>query len=269
MSMIENLSTAANKPTARGTLEVGPQEHPILGRVGALPQALLALPRVIVVCGHYGVGKTNLSMNMALDYVAEGKHVCLIDLDVVNPYFRSSDYPHVLEQAGVDLLAPEFSQSALDAPMLSGRIGTEIGLAQNDENRVLIIDVGGDDVGATALGSYSDAMQAGPYAMLYVVNAFREQTIDPQEAIQLLPEIEYQAKCKATAVVNNSHLQSETTSADIDHGIAYAHTVAEQLKVPLLCNAIPVNVKNSVNDSVLSDASTYFVRRLVTTPWDA
>lgn len=234
-----------------------------------LPDALEELPRVIVVSGHYGVGKTNFSMNLALDMKAGGKEVCLIDLDVVNPYFRSSDYPHILEDAGIDLLAPEFSQSALDAPMLSGRIATEINKARKEENRVVIIDAGGDDVGATALGSYADTMNADDYAMLYVVNAFREMTVDPHEAALLLPEIEGQAKCQATAIVNNSHLQGETDAQHIIHGFDFARTVADKVGLPILCHAVPAHLSSYAFDDSLAGESIYFVRRLVTTPWDA
>ena len=107
---------------------------------GRLPDALAALPSVTIVCGHYGVGKTNFCLNLALDSVQQGRQVALIDLDVVNPYFRSSDYASLIEDHGIELIAPPFAGTALDAPMLSGRIATAIEHASDVPGRLVIID---------------------------------------------------------------------------------------------------------------------------------
>ena len=101
--------------------------------------------RVTVVCGHYGTGKTNLSINLALDCAGAGDDVTLIDMDIVNPYFRSADYTDMLTEAGVRVIGPNFANSNLDTPSLPGSIRVAI----EDGERV-IIDVGGDDAGATA-----------------------------------------------------------------------------------------------------------------------
>lgn len=230
---------------------------------------IAGLPSVVVVCGHYGVGKTNLSLNMAVDAARAGNDVCLVDLDVVNPYFRSSDYPELLDKHGIDLLAPHFARTALDAPMLSGRIGTEITRAQQEEGRVVIIDVGGDDAGATALGVYATEVHAETYAMYYVVNACREQTTDPHQAALLLPEIETASKCTATGIVNNTHLQNQTTADVVRKGQEFAEKVAMELQLPILCTTAPAYLKDDVDFKTLVCDSVYMVQEYVVTPWDA
>ena len=92
------------------------------------PFEVSSLAPVVVVVGHYGVGKTNFALNLALDAAAAGRAVTLADMDVVNPYFRSSEYAAVLDAAGVRLVAPVFAGAgtSLDVPSLTG---AEIGRA--------------------------------------------------------------------------------------------------------------------------------------------
>ncbi len=249
-----------------------------------IPEALLDLPNVVVVCGHYGVGKTNFSLNLAYDLADAGRKVTLVDLDIVNPYFRSSDHAAALEGAGVELLCPQSAGTALDAPMLSVAIDSAIEHAQNAENTVCVIDAGGDDVGATALGRYAKAITAEPYAMLYVVNALREQTLEPQEAAALLPEMEFTSHLKATHVVNNTHLMDSTTPDVVARGVAFAREAADLLDLPLLCTAVPYaeapgkpgvptegasKLEQTVNSGAVACENPYFVRILVKKPWDA
>ncbi len=141
------------------------------------------LAPVTVVTGHYGVGKTNFALNLALDAAAAGYRVTLADMDVVNPYFRSNEYRDLLEEAGVRLIAPVFGHAgtSLDVPSVTGELAVAAAEAYRDETgrTVVIVDAGGDDVGATALARFAPALAAGPYAMLYVVNAFRNLTQEP------------------------------------------------------------------------------------------
>ena len=127
---------------------------------------------VAVVCGHYGVGKTNLTLNIALDAAAGGRAVTVIDLDVVNPFFRSSDYRALLDERGIRLVAPVFAGTNVDGPSLSGTIEPAIDGAQRawrdgDERPFVVIDAGGDDAGATALGRFARTVEQAPYEMLY------------------------------------------------------------------------------------------------------
>ncbi|WP_400260383.1 nucleotide-binding protein [Candidatus Methanomassiliicoccus intestinalis] len=187
-----------------------------------------------LICGHYGCGKTNLAINMALAAAARGSPVVLVDLDIVNPYFRSSDYRELLEKAGVQVIAPNFSHTNLDLPSLPAAIYSVFEFAGE-----VIIDVGGDDVGATALGRFSKQIAAAGYEMLYVVNKYRALTSSAAEAARLLREIESACRLQATGVVNNSHLKGETTKATILDSLAYAEETAKLLCIPLLFTTAP------------------------------
>ncbi len=235
---------------------------------------------VFIVTGHYGAGKTNFSLNVALDAAAGGRAVTIVDLDVVNPFFRSSDYRDLLEERGVRVISPVFAGTNVDGPSLSGAIEPAIELARRpqdgrDTPPLLVIDAGGDDVGATALGRFAEAVKAGPYEMVYVVNRSRNLTQDPDEAVEIMRQIEERSHLRATAVVNNTHLQGETDAETIERGIPFAKAVAASVGLPLACTTVPIDVI-----SLLSDRETpltgrtggkqtlYPVRVYVHAPWD-
>lgn len=181
------------------------------------------LEPVVVVTGHYGVGKTNFALNLALDAAAAGYRATLADMDVVNPYFRSNEYRDLLEGAGARLIAPVFGHTgtSLDVPSVTGELAVAAAEAYRDETgrTIVIVDAGGDDVGATTLARFAPALAAGPYAMLYVVNAFRNLTQTSADAVAVLREIEAKSHLEATAVVGNSHLQGETTMGHIAESV--------------------------------------------------
>ncbi|MCL1797022.1 MAG: ParA family protein [Eggerthellaceae bacterium] len=245
-------------------------------------QNLLPLAPLTLIVGHYGVGKTNLSMNLAIDTARSGKQVTLIDLDIVNPYFRSSDYGALLKDEGVELIAPLYAGTTLDMPSLSGRIDTLINAA--GENHTVIFDVGGDDVGATALGRFGKKIAAHPHAMLYVLNAYRNLTQDITEAVSLLRDIEAKSGLRATGLVNNSHLQGETALATLLASRDFAENIARDTNLPLLATTIPHPLLHDLDASQTPKASNcpkssaffppevplnpYLVQVYVHTPWE-
>ena len=226
------------------------------------------LEPVVVVTGHYGVGKTNFSLNLAMDAAAAGYRVTLADMDVVNPYFRSN------EEAGVRLIAPVFGHAgtSLDVPSVTGELAVAATEAYRDETgrTVVIVDAGGDDVGATALARFAPALAAGPYAMLYVVNAFRNLTQAPADAVAVLREIEAKSHLAATAVVGNSHLQAETTLGHIAESVPYAQAVASAAGLPVACITAPIQAirQENTGSTALADIPNgYAVEVYVKPPW--
>jgi len=196
----------------------------------------LPLPRIkpfVVVTGHYGCGKTNLSINLALDLAQAHGRATLVDLDVVNPYFRSSEYSPMLEAHGVHVISPTFAGTTLDAPSLSAEVSSVFAQAAP-----VVVDAGGDDVGATALGRYAGQISAIDHDVLYVVNRYRNLTATPPEAAALLGEIEAASHLKATAVANNSHLRDQTTIDTVLDSMQFARKTAELLGLPLVCTTI-------------------------------
>ncbi|MFQ7748814.1 MAG: ParA family protein, partial [Eubacteriales bacterium] len=161
--------------------------------------------QLTVVCGHYGCGKTNLALNLALEAAQEGGQVTVVDMDIVNPYFRSSEYGELLESRGIRLIAPVFAGTTLDTPTLPPEIYSIF-----EGGGQVFLDVGGDDAGITALGGLHEQMEAAGYEMLYVINRYRVLSQKPEEAAALLREIESASRLKATGLVNNSHLGVET-----------------------------------------------------------
>lgn len=220
-----------------------------------------ALGKFIIVCGHYGCGKTNFSLNLAFDLANKGEKVTLIDLDIVNPYFRSSDYASLLEEKGIRLIAPVFAHSNVDIPSLP----TEIYSVFARNEGTVIFDVGGDDAGATALGRFSGHIRKLPeYQMLYLINKYRILTTRPAETAALLREIEAASRLKATAVVNNSHLQGLTTAEDILNALSYAEETARDLSLPLWMTTAPRALEHELSEQV---KNLYPIEIYVKPPW--
>lgn len=120
--------------------------------------------RVTLFCGHYGSGKTNLAVNYAFWMKAQGLPVSIADLDVVNPYFRTGDSAEDLKEAGIDIVTLPFANSNVDLPALPSEI---YGLVQRHD-KYAVLDVGGDDRGAYALGSVR-ALHTGGEQFRYVL----------------------------------------------------------------------------------------------------
>ena len=163
--------------------------------------------RLTLFAGHYGSGKTNIAVNYALHLAKEGKPVCIADLDIVNPYFRTADSRQELESAGVELISPQFANSNVDLPALPAQAYKLV----QDKRFYGIMDIGGDDRGAYALGRYVPYMkQEKDYRMVYVANCYRPLTRTAAEALEVMQEIETACGLAFTDIVNNSNLASET-----------------------------------------------------------
>lgn len=219
-----------------------------------------------VVTGHYGTGKTNLAINLALGLARSHGDVTLVDLDVVNPYFRSSDYTALLSRHGVRVVAPTFAGTTLDTPSLPASIGAALTSGGH-----VLVDAGGDDVGATALGRYAHDIEAADHDVLYVINRYRSLTATPQEAADLLAEIERASRLRATGVVNNSHLKDETTAETVLDSLAFARETARLLGLPLVCTTIPARLADSLSDipgETTYVENAYPVEVCVRTPWE-
>ena len=188
--------------------------------------------KAIIITGHYGSGKTNIAVNLALEFAKNGEKVCVIDLDIVNPYFRTADFDSVFEENGVELVAPQYANTNLDIPSL----GFDMAVLLRGYDRV-VVDVGGDDAGAIALGQYSQILKNFGYEMLYVVNSFRYLTSTPEETIELLRDIEYVSSLKATGIINNSNLGAETTADDVKGSAEYAYRCSAAAGLPVVFTA--------------------------------
>lgn len=165
-----------------------------------------------IVCGHYGSGKTNFAVNLAMEAKAqfEEKVIRIADLDIVNPYFRTADDKDLLEGMGIFVSLPEYANSNVDIPALPPMLVHMF----SSKDDISIVDVGGDD-GAVALGMYKDRISAADYDMYYVINMYRPLTADPESVYQCMTEIEALSGLRCTKIINNSSLGAETTAEDI------------------------------------------------------
>ena len=201
------------------------------------------MKKITVVTGHYGSGKTNFSANLAIKLAADGKKVTVADLDIVNPYFRSADFAELFKEKNVTLAAPMFANTNLDIPAISfdlERIAEEDGY--------LIVDVGGDEDGAAALGRYANGFSAHSdnIEVVYVVNMYRYLTGTAEGAVQFMNEIAYASRLKHTAIVNNSNLAEETTAERIEASVPYAEKICELTGLPLLYTVVSGGIKANV-----------------------
>lgn len=168
--------------------------------------------RVTLFAGHYGSGKTNIAVNYALHLAGEGKKVCIGDLDIVNPYFRTADSKMELDAAGVELISPQFANTNVDLPALPAEAYRLV----EDKSIHSIMDIGGDDRGAYALGRYVPSILAeNNYRMAFVANCYRPLTRTPEEALEVMHEIEAACGMRFTCIINNSNLGVETTPETI------------------------------------------------------
>lgn len=191
--------------------------------------------RVTLFAGHYGSGKTNIAVNYALWLKSVGKEVVIADLDIVNPYFRTKDSTKELEEAGITLISPEFANSNIDLPALPSSV---YGVVQN-KSRYAILDIGGDDRGAYALGRYRPyILEENDYEMVYVANFARPLTPDAQSMLEVMAEIEAACGIKFTAIVNNTNLAGDTTADYISESLSKAEELSRLTGLPILFTSV-------------------------------
>jgi DhnA family fructose-bisphosphate aldolase class Ia len=212
------------------------------------------MKKITIITGHYGSGKTNLSVNLAVNAASEGKKVTVVDLDIVNPYFRTADFKTLFTEMGITLIAPDYANSNLDIPSLQFDLEQ---IAASDG--YLIIDVGGDDAGAFALGRFSEALSSyeNNLDMLYVVNQRRYLTAAADEALALMYEIETAARMKHTGIVNNTNLGSETTLEIVDASAEFASEIAEKSGLPLMFTTCPEEIAEFSEDENIYPVKVY------------
>jgi MinD-like ATPase involved in chromosome partitioning or flagellar assembly len=185
--------------------------------------------RIRIICGHYGSGKTEFSINYSLALKKTEEKVAIADMDIVNPYFRSREKAESLRAQGLKVIYSSIEGTALDIPAVSGEVETLI--VGNEYN--LILDVGGDNVGARALGRHTEFLTSDKYDMFFVLNAYRPETLNVKDAISHLKAIEETTGLKVTGLINNTHMMKHTTIDDLMMGQKVAEEVSKELNIPI------------------------------------
>ncbi len=185
-------------------------------------------PRIHIIVGHYGSGKTEFAINYALSLKKTYETVYLVDLDIVNPYFRTNDERATLEKLGITVIASPYASSNVDVPSLP----SDIYRVFADKNAAVVFDVGGDDDGAIALGRYKQYFDAEPTEMLFVINLFRPMTANAALVCEMIANIETVSRQKITGLVNSSNLAGLTTVSELLTGQTVTDEVANITGIP-------------------------------------
>ena len=200
--------------------------------------------RLSIITGHYGTGKTEFSVNLALALAHDGEQVMVADLDVVNPYFRSRERRAMLEEAGIQLISSSQSCANADVPSLPAEVFT---ILQNQSLRG-VMDIGGDPVGARVLARFQPQIVAQDYQLIYVLNANRPEVREVEDAIRYLRDIEATTGLTCTGIVNNTHLCGETTEEEIRKGAELASALSAETGIPVLCHVAVEHLAENLSD---------------------
>ncbi len=187
--------------------------------------------KITIFAGHYGSGKTNLAVNLAFYHKKQGRDCSICDLDIVNPYFRSKDSQAALEAAGIRFISSPFANSNVDLPSIPAEAYSVFAHSP----AYSVIDLGGDDRGAYALGRFAEFLSdPAEYDMLMVLNQYRPDTRTPEQVLEIRREIEDACHVRFTGLVNNSNLGRETTRATVEETGEFAQHVSELTGLPLV-----------------------------------
>ena len=203
--------------------------------------------RLTLFAGHYGSGKTNIAVNYALLLAKEGKQVCIADLDIVNPYFRTKDSAKELEAAGITLISPQFANTNVDLPALPAEAYRLV----TDKSIYGVMDIGGDDRGAYALGRYVPAMKEEQnYRMVFVANSYRPLTRTPEEALEVMREIEAACGLAFTDIIDNANLGPETTVQTVLDAQAYMNRLSRISGLPIFAHSAVETVAAQLEETL-------------------
>jgi hypothetical protein len=220
--------------------------------------------RLTVICGAFGSGKTEFALSYAffLKEKDPDQQVAVVDLDIVNPYFRSRDVAKALAGKGMKVVSSASGMEYSDVPALSPGI---YGMLQNETYKV-IFDVGGDPAGARALGRFEAYFQDQGYEMLIVLNPFRPDTGNVAAAMDMITGIEHASRLKATGIVSNINLGDQTTLELWQSGLPMINDVSLQSGLPLLYHAVEGRFFTA-NLAALKDYSLFPLTLRMLVPW--
>ncbi|MDD6341209.1 MAG: hypothetical protein PUG24_04145 [Eubacteriales bacterium] len=193
------------------------------------------MKRITVFSGHYGSGKTNVALSVALGLARSGQSVTVADLDIVNPYFRTKDSARELEKAGIELICSDYANTNVDIPALPQSMYA----ITDDRSRKVVVDLGGDDRGALALGRLAPAiLEENDFDLFAVINMFRPLTKTAEETVGVMKEIEAASGLRFTGLVNNSNLGEETTPETVLSSLPYAEETARLTGLPIVMTTV-------------------------------
>lgn len=222
----------------------------------------LELSGIVIIVGAYGSGKTEVAINLAVHMNAKGTAVRLADLDLVNPYFRTREARHALNRLGIDVVLPPDQFMHADLPILTPEVS---GMLRHPQGLTLL-DVGGDDVGATVLAALADPMKGKTLQVLQVINPHRPYTDTVSGCLKIREAIEAKARMTITGIIGNANLMEKTTEQDIMAGYAFSKKVADAGDIPLLFITAPLALLTRLDKKDIH-CPVLVLRRQLVPPW--
>ncbi|MCX7695209.1 MAG: ATP-binding protein [Caloramator sp.] len=217
--------------------------------------------RIRIFTGHFGSGKTEISINYAIKLRDEGKKVCIADLDIVNPYFCTRDEKEYLESLGIRVIATPKEMANAEL----GTIPLETLAVFNDKSYDVVLDVGGDDQGAVALGQYNRYFKMEDYDMYFVINTTRPFTKDVEGILEYIRDIEAASRLKVKYLINNSNLSYETRIEDILNGQNIVEEVSKRTNIPIKYTVVREDLVEEVKDKIKNEI--FPIKIFMLPPW--
>lgn len=217
--------------------------------------------RITIICGHYGSGKSEISVNAAARIKENSNDVLLADMDIVNPFFRSVDAKNDLEQLGIKVVAPLFANTNVDVPALV----PEISVSLRKKGRSVILDVGGDEDGARVLGRYHNDISKDDYDMFFIFNRSRPMTRELNETIKYIREIEAASRLNVTKLINNTHFLGETTIEDVLFGVELLKNISIETGIPIAATCVMEDLEEQAKARI--DHPIFIIRKNINVPF--
>ncbi len=219
--------------------------------------------RIKIFVGGFGSGKTEIAINYSIYFRKSHTQVAIVDLDIVNPYFRTREEKNALNLKGVKVVAPEGKLTYADTPLISPEIK---GLIQNSDYH-LILDVGGDDIGTVVLGNFRYFIKDLDYEMLLVVNSYRPFTQSVSQIKQMAQEIENSSRLKISGIVSNPNLSGQTDEKIIKQGHILIKQASQKLNLPIKFICIDERFSQKIKQGNFEE-SIFYIKRFMHLPWN-
>jgi hypothetical protein len=221
-------------------------------------------PEAVAVTGALGCGKTEWVLNLALGFKAAFHGVTIADVDIINPYFCVRQVTDTLEQQGYNVITAPDSTKWSDMPVISAKVDW----ALSDSENKLLLDIGGDSIGARALKQYEVRIKKAGYKLIMVANSFRPHTSTVEGMEKMVRRMEEISDLKVGALISNSHLMTETTLENIQEGLETVKAAGNKLDLPVLYAGIPPAIAEEAA-RVWDDEVPYWpVSRYMLLPWE-